>query len=505
MTNVLQMLEQTAQLFPNKTAFIDPKGSITFSDLCLKSQIVGSFLCKNVSKGAPVPLFLEKSVTALCGMFGATYAGNPYTIIDLRQPPSRIQSILDSLNAPIVLCDEDNYEAAIEMFSVPVFSIETIISSDKLDEAVLKSVRSCSLDIDPLYINFTSGSTGTPKGVTVCHRSVIDFIIPLTDIFNITSIDILGNQAPFDFDVSVKDIFSGIYTGATVVIIPRQYFSNPSLLMDYIYDNHVTVLIWAVSAMCFVSIMNGFQYRNPSSIRLVMFSGEVMPIKQLNIWRQYQPHVQYVNLYGPTEITCNCTYYSLEDRQYALDEKIPIGIPFPNEKVFLLDENNKMITDPNIPGELCVSGTCLALGYYGDPTKTKEVFVQNPLNDLWNEIIYRTGDICQYLEDGNLIYLSRKDFQIKHLGHRIELSEIEQTAEKCNEVTRACCIYDSIKKKIVLFYTGDAEKDILIQQLKTSLPSFMIPNKLFPLESMPMTKNGKIDRNYLKSLGGIQS
>jgi non-ribosomal peptide synthetase component F len=257
--------------------------------------------------------------------------------------------------------------------------------------------------------------------------------------------------------------------------------------------------------MCFVSIMNGFGYRNPETLRIVMFSGEVMPVKQLNVWKKYQPHVKFVNLYGPTEITCNCTYYELEDRMYEPDEKIPVGKAFPNEKVFLLDDDNKEVKEPGVPGELCVSGSCLALGYYGNRQKTDEVFVQNPLNPDWNEMIYRTGDLCAYQEDGNLVYISRKDFQIKHLGHRIELGEIESGAQQVEGIERACCLYDQAKKKIILFYTGNRDKKELLEEMKELLPVFMIPNKAIQLEEMPLNKNGKIDRNALKEAGGIRS
>ena len=156
-----------------------------------------------------------------------------------------------------------------------------------------------------------------PKGVTVSHRSVLDFIPQFAEIFGITQNDILGNQAPFDFDVSVKDLYTALYTGAKVQIIPRAYFSQPTKLMDYLADHEVTILVWAVSAMCFVSIMNGFSYRIPSRVRQVLFSGEVMPIKHLMKWKSALPHARFVNLYGPTEITCNCTYAILPDRRFC--------------------------------------------------------------------------------------------------------------------------------------------------------------------------------------------
>jgi len=505
--NVLQWLEDSARVYPEKTAFADPSREITYIQLVTNAQKIGSFLAEKIAMNEPVSFYLEKSVLAISGMFGAVYAGGFYSLLDTRQPEVRLYKILDVLESKILLTDEENFAKAQELFAereIEIVKIEDILKKAAVNHSVLDRIRSDAMDTDPLYVNFTSGSTGTPKGVTVCHRSVIDFIEILDQTFGIRKDDIIGNQAPFDFDVSVKDIFSGIYTGATVMIIPREYFSNPTLLMDYLCDRHVTVLIWAVSAMCFVSIMNGFGYKIPSDVRLIMFSGEVMPIKQLNKWRAALPNATYVNLYGPTEITCNCTFHVLENREYALDENIPIGRSFSNEKVFLLDEEDHLVTAPGMQGEICVSGTCVALGYYKDEEKTKAVFTQNPLNKKTYERIYRTGDLGKYLENGELVYTSRKDFQIKHLGHRIELGEIETAVQARRSITRACCLYDQTKKRILLFYTGDREGKELLTELRDILPPFMLPNKLTQLEEMPMTKNGKIDRNQLKALGGIK-
>lgn len=503
--NVLEWLEDSALKYPNEIAFADENGSITYTKLVDRAKASGTWMLNYVQKCSPVAFYLEKSTKAITGMFGAVYAGGFYSLLDVRQPDARLQKIVDTLKPAVIFSDEENIERAQEVFAgYHVFLLEDVIRDAAADEEKLKAVRMAAQDIDPLYVNFTSGSTGTPKGVTICHRSVIDFIPELVNMSQMTQKDIIGNQAPFDFDVSVKDIYSGIYLGAQVHIIPRSYFSNPTKLMDYLCERKCTVLIWAVSAMCFVSIMNGFSYKVPKDVRLIMFSGEVMPNKQLNVWKKYLPQAKYVNLYGPTEITCNCTYYELEAREYALDEVIPIGKPFANEKVFLLDDSDRLIEREGEIGEICVSGTCLGLGYYNDRAKTNEAFVQNPLNTIYNETIYRTGDLGKYNSKQELIYVSRKDFQIKHLGHRIELGEIEAQVQAVEDVSRACCIYDSEKKRILLFYTGNKEKKELQQILKTALPPFMCPNKMYQLDVMPMTKNGKIDRNELKKTGGIQ-
>ena len=433
-------------------------------------------------------------------MLGTVYAGCCYSVLDTRQPAARTLQVLDTLTPALLVTDEAHAAAAAALgYSGQIIRLDDLLAAPA-DAALLAARRRQAVDVDPLYINFTSGSTGVPKGVTVSHRSVLDFIPQFAEIFGITQNDILGNQAPFDFDVSVKDLYTALYTGAKVQIIPRAYFSQPTKLMDYLADHEVTILVWAVSAMCFVSIMNGFSYRIPSRVRQVLFSGEVMPIKHLMKWKSALPHARFVNLYGPTEITCNCTYAILPDRDFAPDEALPIGRAFPNEKVFLLDENDALVTVPGQAGEICVSGTALALGYYADPVRTAQAFTQNPLNTNWYERIYRTGDLARYDESGSLYYIGRRDFQIKHMGHRVELGEIEAAAMRCDAVTRACCTFDAERQRLHLFYTGSCEKVALLAALKESLPPFMQPNTAVQLDEMPLNKNGKIDRTALAAL-----
>ena len=236
----------------------------------------------------------------------------------------------------------------------------------------------------------------------------------------------------------------------------------------------------------------------PSKVDKVIFSGEVMPVKHLNEWKRYLPDARYANVYGPTEITCNCTYYKI-DREFQPGENLPIGQPFPNEKVFLLDEEDRLVTEPSKKGEICVSGTALSLGYYNDPRQTKAAFMQNPLNGQYLEPIYRTGDLGYYGEDGYLYFASRKDYQIKHMGHRIELGEIETALERVEGMKRGCCIYDEEKNKIVVFYEGELEKRQIVKSLGTALPAFMVPNVFIKMDRLPITNNGKIDRKGLKT------
>ncbi len=494
--NILDYLECSASQCPDKAAVEDLEQSYTYAQVREYGKRIGSALAAVLPQNAPVPVLMEKEAWTLNVFMGAVYAGCFYSLVEPEQPAERILTILSTLEADVLVTGRKLEQKVRELgFSGKILLAEDL-AEHEICETVLKSRREASCDVDPLYTNFTSGSTGTPKGVVVSHRSVIDFTEHFVRIFGIGRDDVIANQAPFDFDVSVKDIFPALKTGATLEVIPKKFFSVPKKLLDFLDDRKVTNLTWAVSALCIISMLKGFRYKVPKTIRRVMFSGEVMPVKHLNYWRSYLPDALYVNLYGPTEITCNCTYY-IVDREFAEDEVLPIGKAFPNERVFLLDEEDRLLTEPGKLGEICVSGTALALGYFRNWEKTEEVFVQNPLNRRYLEPVYRTGDLGRYDERGELYYVTRKDFQIKHMGHRIELGEIEAAFQALDGVSRACCIYDEPNTKIVGFYVGAPEAKEIIEGLAEKLPRFMIPNVFYRVDDMPVTKNGKIDRKAL--------
>lgn len=496
MNNILEYLESNIKYNPHKIAFADKDKEITYQELVMKSKEIGSQLSKQFKPRTPIPVFMEKSVDTITLFFGIVYAGCFYVMLDTKQPKYRLNQILTTLNVDTIVSSNHFDKDLLKLeFTGTTVKLEDLFG--EVDEAALAAVKAQALDVDPLYGIFTSGSTGIPKGVIVAHRSVIDFIDVFTNTFEITNEDVIGNQAPWDFDVSVKDIYSTIAVGATMQIIPKQYFSFPTKLIDFMIERDVTTIIWAVSAMCIISTLRGFDYKVPTKLRKVMFSGEVMPVKQLNVWKEYLPDVMYVNLYGPTEITCNCTYHIIEE-DFLPGEIIPIGKPFPNEHVFLLDEDNHEVTTPGQKGEICVSGTAVTLGYFNNPEQTKKAFVQNPLNPYYIETIYRTGDLAYYNEEGQFCFASRKDFQIKHMGHRIELGEIESTLESIGEIKRACCIFEN--NKIHAFYDGEIEKKEIVRGLKKVLPVFMVPNVFNKVDQFPITKNGKIDRNELKRM-----
>ena len=493
---VLDYLDNTAERLPEKEALIDDTESVSYRELCKRSDSIATALMRETkAECRPVVVFIDRNAASVCTFMGIVKTRNFYVPIDIGQPAERIRTILGKIRPALLISVHGNGPEGLGFEEIPRLEYDDAVLTPPDDES-LRLRRTRMIDTDPLYAICTSGSTGTPKAVLISHRSVLDFIPVFTRTFSLTQNEIFGNQAPFDFDVSVKDLYSALYLGATIYIIPRVCFVMPKKLVEVLDDRKVTTIIWAVSALCIAAGVNAFKYRVPGNLRRIMFSGEVMPIKMLNVWRKYYPDAMFVNLYGPTEITCNCTYY-IVDREFDVTEQLPLGIAFENEEVLVLNEKNVPVRTGET-GEICVKGTCLALGYYGDPERTAQAFVQNPLQSAYPDMIYRTGDLAILQENGEYVFAARKDFQIKHMGHRIELEEVEAHLGAADGVSRASCLFDEKRQKIVGCYTGEATKEEIIDQMKEKLPKYMIPNIFLQLEEMPLTKNGKTDRRKLR-------
>ena len=496
-TNVYEYLKNSYKNYPKKTAFDDSKKSIDYETLYINSNKVAMNLIKHFKK--PIIIYMEKSVECVTSMMGVIRSGNFYTIIDTKMPLDRVEMIKETLKPVLVITTDSLSEKAKQYFGNSVLIFDDLLTKE-VDFDLLEEISNNTIDTDPIYSLFTSGSTGVPKGYIINHRGVIDFCEAMTDAFKLSENDIYANQSPLYFDLSIADIYCNIKNGSTNYLIPQSMFMFPIKVIEYLNQKKVNFIFWVPSAL--VLMAPALEKMKPDYLKKVLFCGEAMPNKQLNIWRKHLSDVFYANLYGPAETVDASTYY-IVDRKFEDSEPLPIGKPFKNTRIMLLDDNLELIEEPNVTGELYILGSSLAMGYYNNIDKTKEAFVQNPLNKLYIENAYKTGDLAYYNEYKELVYSSRKDFQIKHMGYRIELGEIENVTLGIKEISQVACVYDDINKKIILFFEGEEidNKEVL-NYLKNKLPNYMMPSKVKYVKELPHNANGKIDRKKLKEMLG---
>ncbi len=500
--NVLQMLENSAHRVPNNIAFSDESGALTYSEAIKLSRSLGTKLAQTGIQKRAVAVLMNKSKEMLISFFGIIYSGNFYIPIDTEMPNDRIAKIFSTVNPIAVITDKKNSEKALQLAET-VNTLGDIVDYDEAvntsyDEIPLQKIREKSIDTDPVYALFTSGSTGIPKGVICCHRSVIDYAHWLIETFPIDSTTVFGSQTPFYFSMSVLDIYAAIISGAELHIIPQKLFAFPALLLEHVNETKINTIYWVPTALSIVANMRVLEKIELPNLKTILFAGESMPNKQLNIWRKYVPNAIYANLFGPTEITDIGLYY-IVDRDFSDDEPLPIGRECDNVDAIILNLDGTAGVAEGETGELCIRGSFLSMGYYDNPEKTAEAFIQNPLNTHYPELIYRTGDLVSINEYGEMMYHGRKDFQIKHKGNRIELGEIENAASAVPGIEMCACIYDTEKERIVLVYQGkDVTTQLIRNTMKKSVPSYMLPNVMLEVSVMPKNQNGKIDRKALK-------
>ena len=502
--SIIDIIEKKSKELPEKEIFVDNKRRVTYKEFADNSKRIGTYINQNIKEtNMPILIFIDKTVNCLEAMMGTLYSGNFYTIIDVKSPKNRIESIIDNLGAEIIITDNKNLKKldSLELNIKNYFIYEEMIQTE-IDNTSLKKINDNRIDLDTMYILYTSGSTGVPKGVVLNHRAVLSYIKWVEETFNINENTIWGSQTPFYFSMSITDVFTTMLTGATMYIIPKVNFSFPINLIKYLNENKINTIYWVPSALCIVANLGALKDVELPYLKNVLFAGEVMPTKQLNMWVKALPEAKFANLFGPTETTDICSYYIL-DKELKDTDSIPIGKHCNNCGLIIVNENGQEIkykeNEESEAGELLARGSFLASGYYKNEIKTKQAFIQNPTNNCFPETVYKTGDIVKYDKTGNLIYLSRKDYQIKHMGYRIELGEIERNIYGVEGVTLCCAIYDDVNQRIVLYYQGTIDENELAIECEKILLPYMRPNRFVKLEVMPYNANGKIDRKLLQN------
>ena len=362
--NILDYLNETVLKKPDKIAFSDGTNSLSFLEVYNQSRAIGSWLFKRGIYKKPVIVFMDKHPKAVTAFLGVITGGCFYIPVDLEMPAMRIELIIQNVNAKVMICDNNTTVTAAELnFSGEIVLYDDLCETIVEDES-LKQIHDKTLDTDLIYVVFTSGSTGIPKGVTGCHRSAIDYAEQLSEVMRFEEDTIFGNQAPLYFDACMKEIYPTLKFGATTYLIPRNLFLFPIKLVDFLNHHQINTLCWVVSALTMISAFGTFENIVPEYLRTVAFAGEVFPVRQFNRWKKALPEVDYVNLYGPTEGTGVCCYYRV-NREFTTGEVLPIGRPFKNTEILLLNDRDEMASDGE-EGEICIRGTCLSHGYYNE-------------------------------------------------------------------------------------------------------------------------------------------
>ncbi|MBE2212913.1 MAG: amino acid adenylation domain-containing protein [Opitutaceae bacterium] len=500
--NVIDYFEQGALVrCPDKLAVKDASGEYTFRQLGrFARNCAALILARKEIMRKPVPVFLPKSAQNIIANIGIMYSGNAYANLDIKSPPQRLKGMLDNL-APEVVVTSRAHIATLQDLGIAesllVFVEDAMVERDQHDHALLMRRLEAIIDTDPYCFIHTSGSTGIPKGVALHHRCTIDFVDWAFDRLRLDGSEVMGSLAPIYFDAYTLELCMLMSKGSTMIVVPDTLTTFPIKLVEFVAANPINFIFWVPTIMVNIANQDLLARIKLERLTKVFFIGEVFPTKHLNYWRRHLPTAMFVNLYGPIEITVACTYYIVE-REFQDDEKLPVGFPCRNTEILILNEQNKL-SAVGEQGEICVRGSSLALGYYNNPERTAKGFVQNPLNPHYPEWIYRTGDLGFWNERGEIMFLGRRDFQIKHQGYRIELGEIEHAVLQVPGIRNCCVVYNQTQREITLFYESDAAVPPakMREHLSSSLPKYMFPTVLNWMEQMPRNPNGKIDRAKL--------
>jgi amino acid adenylation domain-containing protein len=501
-TNILEFFENGAmRTHRDKIGFSDPVDTFTFAEIERHAKnIAACIIALSAETNRPIGVFLPKCAKTLVTDLGILYSGNFFMNLDDSAPASRTTHILENID-PLLIITQRKQAAKLEESGYPaerMLFVEDLFADGAMyDNRLLLERLENRIDTDSVCIINTSGSTGIPKSVALSHRGLIDFINWWCRRFNFSENEVVGSLSPFFFDGYIVGFFMTLLKGARLEVLPSEYATFPVKLVQYMAEKKVTFIFWVPSIMVNIANFRIFEKIPLPDLTTVCFAGEVFPTRHLNHWRSHFPQAEFINLYGPIEISVICTYYVV-DREFRDDEPLPIGFACRNTEIMILTDENQLAKQDE-RGEICVRGGSLAHGYWNNPEATARAFSQNPLNTQYPELIYRTGDVGYRNERGEIIFVGRKDFQVKHMGIRFDLGEIEHFVLQIDGIDYACVCYQGERKEIHLFF--EAKRRIAATEIREALavdlPKHMWPTHFHQMDALPKSPTGKIDRNKL--------
>lgn len=497
--NMLDYLEETAARLPDKTAFFDDRECLTFGELREKARRIGSCLAEIVRPRQPVALLLDaRSIRNLPALYGALYAGCGYAPLDITMPPERLRTLLTLLQPAAALADE---KGLVALASCGLDELRAVsyarAANHAVDEAALARVRAQATVYDPLSILYTSGSTGIPKGSVQTHFSYLHWTQATIDVYGLTEETVFGNQSPFFYANSILDIFPPVALGASVYLLPAGVLSFPKKLIDCLNAHHVTELCMTPSSFISAFHAGALVKGALPELKWGIMSGESMPWEPLKAWMDATPGADWWHFYGSTEMFSVAV--GKVDQNHQSGDRLPVGKPFSLTHILFLDEDGAECV-PGEPGEMLLSSPWIASGYYRDAERTDAAWTTDPLKRGWQERFFRCGDVGYLREDGQLMVLGRKDNQIKHMGYRMELGEVEAALRAVPGCQEGCVLFDPARDEIWCFYSGPLEDRQLKAGLEERLARYMLPDHYVRLDEMPHTASMKIDRQKLRQM-----
>jgi amino acid adenylation domain-containing protein len=514
-----QLLTESAGRRPDAEAVRLLDQTLTYAELeKLSNQLAHALIETGVVPGDRIGIYLHKSPAAIAGIFGVMKTGACYVPVDQSAPGLRVLDIARQCNFRALITSSSLYQKLGAAFRdecpmAAIFFVDKVPDAalaapaftfaDSLANYPTEAPAMEVIDQDLAYILFTSGSTGTPKGVMLSHLNALTFVNWGAETFDITAQDRFSNHAPFNFDLSVFDIFVAIKTGAAISLVPERLSVFPVQLSSFIQNQKITVWYSVPMVLTLLHSRGQLDKRDLSSLRWVLFAGEVFPTKHLRALMEKLPHPRYANLYGPTE-TNVCAFYEVEPLSPEQSTAIPIGKACANTELIAINAEGKKVTGPGEEGLLYARGSTVMQGYYGRPAESEACFIRNPFAVGREERLYCTGDWVTLDEKGNFLFVGRKDHMIKTRGYRVELGEIEAVMVAHPAVDEAVAlaipddaIGNTIRAIVIISNSSSLTSTELKRHCAEKLPPYMVPEQVEFRDTLPRTGNGKIDRQEL--------